>query len=278
MSLVSLLMTTVVAAETFVLPSSYIYQPKPPSVSFGQIHSAPSPSPAPAKAAEPVRTVKPKVYTVALLGDSMIETLGERAPDLASGLKVFFPGTSWNVLNYGIGATQAESAIERILKPFTYGGKKRLALSDAKPDLVIVESFAYNPYARGVQDLPRYETQLTRLFYTLNSTLQNVPIILAVAMAPDGNTFGDGAPGIRFTPQEKTEKVKTITAYQSTAVRFARSNNIPLADAYSPSLLDNGNGNPVFISAKDHIHYSAAGKMLLTQKIIETVTAQHLVK
>ena len=55
-----------------------------------------------------------KQLTIALLGDSMIDTLGPDLPHLKKELAKRFQKTQFTLLNYGAGATNIESGLSRL--------------------------------------------------------------------------------------------------------------------------------------------------------------------
>lgn len=247
-----------------------------PSVTFGALSQIKEP------AVPVLNTVKttpiPNHYTIALLGDSMIDTLGATVPDLTSGLTEFFPNDTFTLLNYGVGATTIDYGITRVTQPYTYLGKNIPSLLSRHPNLIIVESFAYNPYPEGDNGLPRYKEQLKILTRLLTTNLPGTPVVMAVTIAPDSKIFGDGAPGIAFSADEKRNRTEVIQHYLKTAVQFAKDNRLPLANAYTASLTNSGDGDPIYINQTDHIHYSAIGRMLFTQKILEAIETNHLIQ
>jgi len=264
--------TIALAAETTINPflgNLAITSPSvQPSISFGTL----------SQAKNPTNPLPSKHYIIALLGDSMIDTLGSGAPDITSGLTEFFPNDSFTLLNYGVGATTIDYGITRITQPYSYLGKEIPALMSTHADLVVVESFGYNPYPDGVNGLVRYKKQLTKLMSLLTTTLPGTPIIMAVTIAPNSKIFADGAPGISFSPGEKLDRVEVIQQYLKAALQFAKDYRLPLADAYTASLTSSGDGDPMYINTTDHIHYSAIGRMLFTQKILETIESNHLIQ
>jgi hypothetical protein len=218
-----------------------------------------------------------KKYTMVLLGDSMIDTLGTNAPELKGALTSLYPDIVWNIINYGVGATTIDYGIERITNSYFYRGKTFPALVTLNPDLIIAESFAYNPYPDNSEGLILYTQQLKKLIDTIHKNLPRTKIIFAVTIAPNSYVFGDGAPAISFTRTEKIARTNTIKSYLTTAIQFAHNNNIPLADLYHTSLTESNDGNVLFISSGDHIHYSLIGRMLFAQKITETLQTNHLI-
>src|SRR5690606_4097851 len=63
----------------------------------------------------------PHDYTIVLLGDSMTESLGN-ADELRGYLNEYFPDKTFEVLNYGYGATNILSAKERLTQTTHHAG------------------------------------------------------------------------------------------------------------------------------------------------------------
>ena len=127
--LLTLFAATVMAAETVLSPlaDDALTQPvQTPTVTFGQLTTSfapqgdvlgattetqPSPTPTPTPTPRPTRK---KSFTIALLGDSMIDTLGPDVPALKSKLSSLYPGVAFQLLNYGVGATNIDYGLERL--------------------------------------------------------------------------------------------------------------------------------------------------------------------
>ena len=110
------------------------------------------------------------------------------------------------------------------------------SLLSTNPDIVVVESFAYNNFGNTESGYDRQWTALSTLTGTIKQQLPSSRIVIAATIAPDAVTFGNGAPDIHFTALEKVEKTSTIKLYLENAINFANSEKYPLADAYHPSL------------------------------------------
>lgn len=217
-------------------------------------------------------------YTVAVLGDSMVDTLGPGIPHLQAKLDQVFPQTDFTLLNYGVGATNIEYGLERITKDYTYLEKQIPSLVSQHPDIVVVESFGYNPFPFDDGALDKHWLTMGTIIDTLRNQIPGVIVMLAATVAPDSGTFGDNAPGISFDQQSKNQRTSTIKKYLQSTVNFATSQKIPLADAYTPSMLADGNGNPSYINQGDHIHPSDAGKTLFAEKIVGTLVDNGLLE
>ncbi len=298
MNLFSLLAFTVYAAEAIISPlpdTTTVPSPPKPKVSFAQLVSplattgqvlgeataAAIPTPLPA-VVPPSGTkegiTRKKNITIAVLGDSMVDTLGPGVPHLQSKLAAVFPATHFNILNYGVGATNAEYGLERLTHDYAYLGNNIASLVSQHPDIVVVESFGYNPFSQAEGALDRHWLTLAKIIDVLKGQIPGVKIIIAATIAPNAKVFGDGAAGLSFGPIDKWQHVDVIKKYLDSTIRFAQSQHLPLADAFHPSLQADGNGNLAYINPGDHIHPSDAGRELFAQKVTEAIISNHLLE
>jgi len=235
----------------------------------------PTPSPTPT----PKTYVSKKGhYTIALLGDSMIDTLGVGIPNLKTDLTALFPATTFTLLNFGVGGTNIDYGLTRLTNGYTYLNTSYPSVISTNPDIVVVESFAYNPYSFDSGALEKHWTQLATIVDMLRNNLPGAKIIIAATIAPNSKTFGDGAPGISLSAEEKIAKTTTIKQYLHSTVQFAKSSHLPLVDAYDATLDGNGDGLLKYINPGDHIHYSQTGRVFFTQKIADTIIANNLLE
>lgn len=219
--------------------------------------------------------VKTGLYTIAILGDSMIDVMQPELPQLASALKNFYPHAQFKLLNYGVGATNIEYGLKRLASDYTYLGREFSALLSQNPDIVIIESFAYNHGDNNQQGLDHQWLTLAEIIETIKNQSQ-AKIVLAATIGPDETTLCDGIDGINLPPDQKQEKAQAIRAYLQNLTNFAHSQGYPLADAYHPSLDSQGNGKPVYINQGDHLHPSGPGGELMAQKIAEAIWRNEL--
>ena len=301
--LLSLFAFTVLAAETVLSPladDAFVTPPQSPTVSFGQLatgyvppvsqsevlgatteESAPTEPEAGSGLTTPqglTPSLPKKSYTIAVLGDSMVDTLGPDFPALKDKLRNQYPTTAFAILNYGVGGTNIDYGIERLTNSYAYMGEQKPSLISQRPNIVIIESFGYNPYPFDEGAIDKHWLALAKIIDTLKANLPDIKIVIAATIAPDAATFGDGAPGVAFAALDKWERVNVIKKYLDNAVRFAQSQKLPLADAFHPSLDVDGNGKDIYINPGDHIHYSDAGRALLAQKIADTIVANKLLE
>ena len=279
MNILSFLAFSIFAAESLISPLTSEYQPPiqeiaKPDISFSElaipevlgeetaVEETPSPTP------KPVRHTRKSTMTIALLGDSMMDTLGPNAPHLAHALKKTYPNTTFVIKNFGVGGTPIDSGIGRIP-----------SIASINPDVIVLESFAYNVSGTTSQgEIDRHWLKLAQAVDTIKNNLPNTKIVIAATIAPNSIRFGDGAPGIAFSSKDKQERTDMIKKYIETAIKFARSEHIPLADAYHASLDNSGNGKLALINSGDHIHYSDSGRALMGSKIAQAMIVNKLLE
>ena len=222
--------------------------------------------------------IKKNSVTIALLGDSMMDTLGPAAPTLHTALKKIYPKTNFTIKNFGVGGTGIQYGIKRITEGYTYLGKSYPSLVETNPDIVVIESFGYNPFGDDAGTIDAHWLLLAKAVDTVKAHLPNAKIVMAATIAPNANRFGDGAAGLSFSVIDKWQRTTTIKKYLENTVRFATGEHLPLADAYHPSLMPDGNGNLKYINGGDHIHYSDKGRALMASKIAEAFTKNNLLE
>ena len=301
---------SVYAAEAIISPlpdPTPILLPKvaaKPLVSFGDLLSAipdtgvvlsaaaaatptptlmPTPTETPVASPTPTlatRTARKKPWIITLLGVSMIDTLGPIGSGLAARLNTIYPNATFTIINHGVGAENIDSGLRRLTNSYSYLGLGRNSVVSEKPDVVVVESFGYNPYPLpDINDaLTTHWLRLAAIVDTIRRELPETKIVIAATIAPNWDTFGDGAPNISMSPEGKRTKVEEIDKYIENTIAFAKSQGIPLADAYHPSLDIKGNGKPVFINPGDHIHYSDPGRTLFSQTIAGAILTNRLLE
>lgn len=209
-------------------------------------------------------------YTIALLGDSMIDTLGRDLPHLKQALKERYPTISFTLLNYGVGASNIEHGKDRLTNGYTYLGESKPPLLSQNPDIIIIESFAYNHWNNNQSDLDRQWLTIAKIIDTIKQHNPQTKIVLASTIAPYCPTYTNGSANL--AEPYKFIACTTAKAYLKNMVNFATSQNYPLADAYHPSLQSDGNGAPKYINQGDHIHPSDAGKALFAEKVVEAIS------
>lgn len=199
-------------------------------------------------------------YTIAVIGDSMIETLHPGLPDLKNSLSKYFPNLEFDLINLGYPSQNIEDA-QRHLEDDLYA---------KNPDIVVVESFAYNNFGNSQESLNRQWLDLGAITTTISKKLPNTKIIIAATIAPNSVIFANGTNN-KFSSLEKIEKTKTIKLYLQNAINFATSQKFPLANAYQYCLDSNNEGNRECINSTDNIHPSEYGAQIFGDTLAKTI-------
>lgn len=216
------------------------------------------------------------IYTIALLGDSMTDTLGKDLTHLKQLLRQDYPYHDFFLLNYGQGATDMESGLIRLTNQTTYLNEIYPPLLHYHPDIIIVESFAYNHWGPLLSDLDRQWLTIAKIIDTIKQYSAETSIILATTIAPNPDIYGDGK--LNWPKNLKWDAAITTKAYLQNMINFASTQYYPLADAYTASLGPDAHGQRKFIDLTDNLHPSEEGKILYSQKIAEVIKSLNLIR
>lgn len=244
--------------------------------STGQVLGASTTSPQP-ELPPSQATPTSKTITVALLGDSMIDTLGPDFPRLKDSLLRYYPKDfNFNIVNYGKGSDTIEGGLKRLVEDYEYKSATFPSLISLAPDIIVVESFAYNNFGNTQEGFDRHWLNLGAIVSTIKAKLPNTKIVLHTTIAPNAIVFANGIPGMNFSAVEKLEKTQTIKYYLERTITYAQSQGIILADAYTPSLVG-PNGDKLYIDKVDNLHPSTDGKDLIANIIAKTIYDNRLI-
>ena len=211
----------------------------------------------------------PQDYTIVMLGDSMTETLGN-SDELKKFLSDYYPGKSFEVLNYGFGATNILSAMDRITKETEHGRKFR-PIEDIAYNLILVESFSENPLSeyKLEEGLKRQTQELDKIVNTLKETNPEGKIVFVATISPNKVILAKNQ--VDLSPEKRAEWVNERIAYMKNHITYANSHNIPVINVFEESLLSNGDGNPEYISTDDYIHPSPTGIVFISRVIADFI-------
>lgn len=257
------------------------YRPQADISSTPQVNQPPISTPVPT----PTGTVlgmavggEGQVVTVAVLGDSMIDTLGTDLLTLKKSLADYFPTKVFRLLNYGLGASNIESGLSRLTNSYQNHQQEIPSLISQKPDIVVIESFAYNNYGNTQTGIDKHKNLLNSIISKINQELPNTKIILATAIAPNSIIYAKGVPNLNLSSLDRIERTKTIRLYQQNTIEFARSKNLPLAAASEYSLENDSEGRIEYIDPIDRLHPSALGAKLFADTLADTIHLNKLLE
>lgn len=225
----------------------------------------PSPKSTPTGGPSPTLLPRTKTVKIALLGDSMIQTAATAGP-LKKYLEDSYTDYNVAIVNLGVGATTIESGAARVESAIAQ-----------KPDIIIVESFAYNHLSKDDAGLSRHRQLLSQIVEKLKSAGISKIIILAT-IAPVQTYAMDAPASKEWTLDFRKEEADWIKKYLENAISFANSNNLILVDAYHSSIEKDGYGNPAFVNPEDDIHPNFPGHQFVLRLIASKIKALNWIK
>lgn len=212
------------------------------------------------------------VYSIVMVGDSMTEALGPHGGKLNEFINTLYQSTPGHqrivIDNYAKGSTNILGLEEALMQKTVSGDAVLPPLLSRSFDLILIESFGYNPLSQlGIPDGLKKQTKtLDTLMKLLTKTHPNSAIFFVATIAPNKETYGqDEAPG--ETLAERQAQAQERMDYIKNHIAYAKSHNIPLIDIYDNSLTPDGDGDLSYINPNDHIHPSFQGIDFISQEI-----------
>jgi len=219
-----------------------------------------------------------RAYITMLVGDSIIGSLGPNANLLRLHLIELLPTHEFVNYNYGFGSTNIETLQERLTKETEYEGQKFPSVLSQGFDLIIIESFAYNPLS-GDETENKVEKHLKILDESVRKIIREKPntvVALMTPIAPNSKYFAKGV--YDLSPVERLKWVEERKEYITGVIDYARQNNIPLINVYEKSLNSSGDGDLKYINPDDYIHPSHVGVDFMARVIANFIFENKIFK
>lgn len=201
-------------------------------------------------------------YKIAVYGDSMVDTMGERLEYLEHSLKKIYPNVNFTLYNYGKGSENVEMGLDRWDNVLNYQDRHYPSIVDLRPDIIVIGSFAYNPFSPYIRDL--HWVGLTKLVETAKTVTPNVYILAEIV--PLRNNFGKGPNGVNWNENTAYEHSGRIVEQLENVVSLSGNLNVPLIDVFHQSIGRSGLTNP-----SDGIHASVSGHEFTSDIIANTI-------
>lgn len=210
-----------------------------------------------------------KTYSIAIYGDSMVETMGENLEYLDKSMKKYYPRFDFKFYNYGIGGDNIDKGLSRLNEEFHRNTRNYPALSQLHPDVLIIGSFSYNPF------VPHDKDKHARLLAELANRgrlVSNKTYILK-EIAPLETGFGKGPRGVNWPEDSVKVHVGYILDQLANVSDVTNYLNVGLIDVYSVSIIPGSRfGKPLYVNKDDGIHPSVEGIILTADKIASTIS------
>lgn len=225
-----------------------------------------TPIPTPTPTPTPI-ILKKFVYTVAIFGDSMVDTMGENLEYLQEILSRKYPKNKFILYNYGVGGQNIEQGLTRFESAFVNRERQYPPIPVLAPDVLIVGSFAYNPFS--THDRNRHYSLLRELAARAKNISSN--LYLLAEIAPLKTSFGKGKNGVNWPENVAFEHASHIIEQLDNVINLSNEKNIHVINAYYESRTDGSFGNPYLVNKDDGIHPSVAGHYFTAEVIVETI-------
>ncbi|MEO6509063.1 MAG: SGNH/GDSL hydrolase family protein [Patescibacteria group bacterium] len=212
-----------------------------------------------------------KAFRIAILGDSFEDTMGETGEFLQKSLKDTFPDKEFLIYNYGKGANTIKDGLENFEYNFQYGIRNYPSISDLKPDIIIIGSYANNP--PNPFDRNSHWLSYTQLVQRALKVTSHVYVLAEVAPLREG--YGDGPNGVNWGDETSVTYSGHVIELMENVQALSTALKVPLIDAFTPSLVEKNKfgkeGSPKDISVSDGINPSQEGHELMAKKIAESI-------
>lgn len=233
-------------------------------------------SPSPCPSTSPMLSPSPSpaysgAVSIAVFGDSMTDLMGTNLPYLKKELIKYYPQAELELLNYGVGAENIESGLQRISQPYTYKDRSYPSMVNKNPDIIILDPFVYNPFSKSEGEMDRHWIGMVNLVDKIKQQTTSKILILAT-ISPNKDKFGTGPNGINWDKNTAWEHAQTIQKYIENSIEFSKAAEIELIDVYHKTLLDDKNGSLKYINSGDHIHQNIAGNKLIARETAKKIS------
>ncbi len=213
---------------------------------------------------------KNRSYRIIIVGDSIVNTLGLNANVLREDLIKYYPDNEFVTYNYGYPSTNVLSLYQRLTETTKNGTIENQAILTQRFELIIVESFGYNPLSEFplTEGLQKQNEELERSVRKILLERPNAALAFLTPIAPDPINFARGTRDL--SPIVRKQWVAERVAYIDNHRKFAKEKGIPVIDVYKASLKSDGIVDRSYIS-DDFIHPSKKGVELMSQTIADYI-------
>lgn len=225
---------------------------------------------------EKTKVKYPEDYTLVLVGDSMTQYLGN-SDELRAYLKEYYPGKTFEVLNYGFGSTNILS-VEKRLTQKTFLDREYRPILDIAFDLIAVESFGHNPLSEYSleEGLKKQREALEKIVELIKKENPSSKILFIATISPNSKVYAYRK--VDLTDEQRAKWAEERVAYIKNHIAYALSHNIPIVNIYEKSLNEDGDGNLEYISDSDYIHPSPNGVKFISKTIADFLFENNIFK
>ncbi|MEX2028582.1 MAG: SGNH/GDSL hydrolase family protein [Candidatus Curtissbacteria bacterium] len=223
----------------------------------------PSPTPFVFSTYTPPALNRKDVYTVFMIGDSMTLALGPHGGTFNQFINELYKKDNIYILidNYAKGSTNILSVNDQLTQKTTYWDSTFEPLLSRDFDLILIESFGYNPLsvAGSVEEgIKQQNKALEELMTKLITTRPAARILFVATIAPSRENYAKKVL-LDIPVADRIKQAEERMAYIKNHIEYAQSHNIPVVNIYEKSLTATGDGDLKYINPDDYIHPSFEG-------------------
>jgi lysophospholipase L1-like esterase len=201
-------------------------------------------------------------YLIFMLGDSMTHALGPHGGTFNEFMNEKYKphGRSILIDNYARSSTSILTIKEAMTTETTYWDSTFKPLLEQKFDLILIESFGYNPMSQfSLEEGLKKQTEiLTETMKTLQTDHPEAAVVFVATIAPNKEHYAEKVL-LELTTEDRVKQAEERIAYIKNHMDYAKAHSIPLINIYEKSLTETGDGDLAYINPDDYIHPSFAG-------------------
>ena len=220
----------------------------------------------------PPKILRKQVYKISMVGDSMTAILGPHGGILSEYMNSLYKSPEDKVQhiiidNYAkssnIQAVDSQLEQKTTISEYTFG-----PLLSENYDLLLVESYAYNPLSQYEPEeaIKQQNLALDQLIEKIRTKSPKTAVIFVATISPNIQNYAKGTEENSSEVQRAKQAGERIL-YLRNHIEYAKKHNIPLINIYEKSLTPEGDGDMKYINESDDIHPSDTGVEFISHEI-----------
>lgn len=213
---------------------------------------------------------------IVLYGDSMTEYLHTPPRALAALLQEKNPGKTFDLLNYGVGATRAELVLYRLRHEFWHGRQRMLPLPVLQPAVLVLESCAFNNSNDQAAGLDNFTRIWDEILETCGELASHARLIFLATIASTPHPPAEMANRLFFHagPEIFANRHHWREIYQERFIEWATRREVELVNVRAAVQSSEAAGTPrTHWIAADGVHPNPAGVEKISAAIADYITS-----